>query len=198
MQRRLCECGCGSATPLIVANYAAKGRVKGQYSRFIAGHHARARSSVPAPERFARFFEKSEGCWEWRGTRRRSGHGSFNAVGNRPVLAHRYAWELQNGPIPDGMCVCHRCDNPPCVNPAHLFLGTQRDNVRDMRQKGRGRGLRHGAGAANNSAKLTAEQVREIRARLAAGEGRKSIAPEYGVHFETISTVGRRDSWQDV
>ena len=75
-------------------------------------------------------------CWEWQGTRRNDGYGLF-WNGSRQVRAHRAAWELEHSSIPQGLNICHRCDNPPCVNPSHLFLGTQKDNLDDMREKGR-------------------------------------------------------------
>lgn len=78
-------------------------------------------------------------CWPWTGCRMRSGYGQHSANGCR-VLAHRRAWELTNGPIPAGKYVCHHCDNPSCCNPAHLFLGTQTDNMRDAAGKGRCKG----------------------------------------------------------
>lgn len=89
-----------------------------------------------------RFFEKIErkpnGCWEWLGARKPTGYGVFSRTDRSAVRAHRWAYEEFVGPIPAGMSVCHRCDNPPCVNPDHLWLGTQADNVHDMIKKGRG------------------------------------------------------------
>ena len=86
------------------------------------------------------------GCWVWTGYRQKFGHGAMGyrdpVRGGRSVktiLAHRYSWELVNGPVPEGLCVLHRCDNPPCVNPEHLFLGTRSDNGKDMWRKGRGK-----------------------------------------------------------
>ena len=92
---------------------------------------------APKPLDFG-FWEKVDkhaegGCWVWTGTRQVFGYG----ISLRYRLAHRVSWEIANGPIPDGLWVLHRCDNPPCVNPAHLFLGTQTENMRDMTAKGR-------------------------------------------------------------
>jgi len=90
----------------------------------------------PIGERFWEKVDKSGDCWTWKGGTFRFGYGSFR-VGDRRIPAHRVSWELAFGKIADGMCVLHTCDNPGCVNPAHLRLGTQQDNVRDAREKGR-------------------------------------------------------------
>ncbi len=90
--------------------------------------------------RFWPHVEKGEGCWRWTGAQGRTGHGTINLGGGRFGGAHRVAYTLTRGPIPEGMSVCHTCDNGWCVRPEHLFLGTQGDNIRDMIAKGRGRG----------------------------------------------------------
>lgn len=95
--------------------------------------------------------------------------------------AHRAAWDETYGPIPEGMRVLHKCDNPPCINPEHLFLGTQGDNVIDMAAKGR-----HGKST------LTNQQVQEIRERRAQGEKGRALAAEYGVAPSTISRIANR------
>jgi hypothetical protein len=84
------------------------------------------------------------GCWEWEGSRDESGYG-HTTIARRPISTHRLSWETAFGPIPRGLVICHRCDNPPCFNPAHLFLGTYADNARDCLQKGRHRTRRKAA-----------------------------------------------------
>lgn len=88
------------------------------------------------PERFWSFVEKTDSCWLWTGAKHPKGYGIFHLRGRTP-RAHVLSWILHHGPVPRGLCVLHRCDNPPCVNPDHLFLGTPQDNTDDMTRKGR-------------------------------------------------------------
>jgi hypothetical protein len=136
-------------------------------------------------------------CWPWTGCRLGYGHGQGTAEGRR-FLAHRRSWELTYGPIPAGIFVCHRCDPPPCCNPAHLFLGTNAENVADMDAKGRRvvGGLRFGVG--HHSAKLDPERVRAIRRRHAAGEESAALAREYGVTRAAVYFIVTRQSWKAV
>jgi hypothetical protein len=137
-----------------------------------------------------RFWDKvrmglPDECWEWRASTNSYGYGKFGIVG-RVLGAHRIAWELSHGPVPEGQCVLHRCDNPPCCNPGHLYAGTPADNVRDMDE--RGRRVRCG--------KLSAEQAADIRARLACGDRLVDLAREFGVHRETIRRIKVGDIWR--
>lgn len=136
-------------------------------------------------------------CWEWKGARMQQGYGRF-CFKEETLRAHRVSWALAHGPIPDGLFVCHRCDNPPCVNPAHLFLGTRQDNMRDMVQKGRHPSkteeyplTQHPSlrphGERNTSTKLTDEQVDEIRRLSQPGTTHSELARRFNVWPSTIS-----------
>lgn len=151
-----------------------------------------------------RFWEKvapadERGCRLWTASiTSAGGYGQFNA-GGKMRKAHRVAWELTNGPIPQGggyhgVCVCHRCDVRTCVNPEHLFLGTQGDNIRDMTTKGR-----VSRGELSSAAKLTAAIVRECRARWAAGTvSLAGMAREYGVGNAVMLRAVHRKTWRHV
>jgi len=110
------------------------------------------------------------------------------------IPAHRASYLLNKGKIPDGLVVRHRCDNPICVNPDHLTVGTQKDNMQDCLQRGRFNALR---GEAHHGAKLTSGQVVEIRARLGDGADHSILAAQFGVGKEQIRRIGRGDSWRE-
>ena len=133
-------------------------------------------------------------CWKWTGFINRYGRFGFRGT---VWLAHRVAWILaKKGEIPPGLCICHSCDNPWCVNPAHLFLGSHADNMADMSRKGR---QSRRDGEENHGAKLTEVKVREIRARDArGGVSQRQLAKEYGVHQTLISLIINRKSWEHV
>lgn len=136
--------------------------------------------SKSALERFlARTKKKTRGCWEYVGGDIGSGYRALR-IDNVRTYAHRYSWELHNGPIPSGKVVRHSCNNTTCVNPAHLRLGTQADNMRDMMAAGRGR-----------SHVLSAEQSAEILRRYAAGESQTAIARHFGVSQVRVSQIVR-------
>lgn len=144
-------------------------------------------------DRFWSKVRKTDDCWEWTGTRAISGYGVAWRDGTRPY-AHRLSWEIHNGPIPAGMYVLHHCDNPPCIRPDHLFLGNQRDNMRDMADKGRARGVIE-RGPANPNSKLTAEDVRAIRVGLATGQRQADLARRFCVRPQSIDAIATGKSW---
>ncbi len=145
------------------------------------------------PANFWPKADRSGGCWLWKGKRNRRGYGVVS-VNNRSRAAHRVAYEFAHGPIPPGLSVLHRCDNPACIRPEHLFAGTHHDNMRDMREKGRAL-----CGKANAATRLTVDQVREIRRRYATGSiGTRLLAREYGVGRSTIQGIVSGKTWQHV
>lgn len=151
------------------------------------------------PQDFAERFwskvspEPNTGCWLWTAATDTGGYGRIHAgEGRRIVSAHRAAWELSFGQITDGLFVCHRCDQPACVNPAHLFLGTNKENLRDASRKGR---LWQYAGEENSASKLTADEVNLIR-RLRAEATQPALAARFGVNQSTISRIQSNQRWR--
>jgi hypothetical protein len=171
-----CSCGCGLPV--------------GTGSRFRRGHNLNR--PLTAAEKFRAHVKKGDGCREWTGSLATAGYGRVNLGGRRRILAHRLSYELHVGPVPAGLFVRHHCDNRSCVNPAHLFLGTNQDNMDDMWAKGRGPDPR---GERNGRAKVTAVQVAAIRARRAAGESSAALAAEFGVTRSAVWQIVRGRSW---
>ena len=138
---------------------------------------------------------KSDGCWLWTGSSGPNRYGEVRLNGRR-MGAHRMAWILAYGAIPDGISVLHHCDNPPCVRPDHLFLGTDNDNIQDMIRKGRNR---PGSGERHALHKLTDEKVARIRAIYAqGGVSQIELATEYGVDESVISRAITGRTWKHV
>jgi len=137
-----------------------------------------------------------EACWTWTGHLNRHGYGILDSAG-RKVRASRLAFELANGPLQPGLVVCHSCDTPACVNPAHLWAGTQADNLNDMRAKGRSRiwPFVVRPGEACNFAKLRPDDVRAIRATARTGATYASIARSFGISPANVSFIVRRKTW---
>lgn len=149
------------------------------------------------------------GCIEWTGNIDTTGYGRFG-FDQKILLAHRVSWVLFKGEIPKDMCILHKCDNPPCVNPEHLFLGDRGENARDMAKKGRQwvqknpngrpicplelkpRGEKHG------NAKLSNEEVLSIRTRFCAGEKQKDLAAIFGVSKSLVNQITNHSIWRHI
>lgn len=148
-----------------------------------------------------RFYEKvdqgnTDECWEWQATRTEVGYGRISVDG-RLEVAHRVSWYLHegewpDGEFPDGERVLHTCDNRACVNPNHLYLGDQSDNVQDSYDRGQKEPMQ---GEQNPKSKLTVEDVREIRSRLSDGEYQTSIAEDFGISQFNVSQIELEKTW---
>lgn len=151
----------------------------------------------PLEERFWSKVKKTTTCWNWVGSAA-CGYGQFNIDG-KIHKAHRISWELINGPIPNkgkdyhGTCVLHRCDNRACVNPKHLFLGTNADNMKDKVKKNR-----QTKGEKSNSCKLTESQVLDIRSRPHCKGYQTQLAKEFNVHNSDISRIINKKHWKHI
>lgn len=144
-------------------------------------------------DRFWSKVHKTDGCWLWTGAKSRSGYGQIG-LDYKVLYTHRFSYETLVGPISHGMFVCHKCDVPLCVNPDHLFLGTNEDNLIDMIKKSRGTGK-----AINFISKLSKQDVLEIRRLENNNElDRQSIADKYGVTVSAIYNIVKNKTWKIV
>ncbi len=135
------------------------------------------------------------GCWIWTGCTTSSGYGRFFWHGKNSYLAHRVAYEITFGSIPKGMFVCHKCDNPLCVNPDHLFSGTAADNMRDMAVKGRAASM---LGTLNPSAKLNVKMVYKLRELYEQGKTVMEISHQMSVPYSNVWSIVKRKTWTHI
>lgn len=177
---------------------AARGMCQMHYRRVMVhgSHEINLNAPTDAATRFWSKVNKTADCWLWFGNSDEHGYGrigmgSKKDKSKKSVLAHRYSWELAKGEIPKGLFVLHKCDTPACVNPDHLFLGTQRTNVADMVQKNRQQ-----KGESNGMAALTTAQVRGIKSMLSAGATKASIARQYEVSPSLVSMINSGKRWK--
>lgn len=149
-------------------------------------------------DRFWSKVKKGDNCWEWQAGKNQQGYGRFHRLTGEKVGArlcskmdgaHRVAWELDNGPIPEGLIICHRCDNPGCVNPGHLYLGTYAENSRDVSIRGRIKGEK------NPNAKLTLEDVAMIRKLAKKGIRQQDIADGFKISSGHVSSIVCHKLW---
>lgn len=144
------------------------------------------------PEKFWKRVNKTEYCWIWMGAHQKDGYGILT-YHQKGYLAHRLSYELCNGLIPDGLYVCHTCDNPSCVNPSHLYLGTQSDNMKDRARRGRNNQTR----ANHPRAKFSEKEIEIIRTNYTGMRGeQRRLARKYNVAESTIRSIVKFINWK--
>lgn len=149
----------------------------------------RGRTEAALRQRFDSMVQKTDNCWLWMGTLNERGYGIIS-IADRNRAAHRVAWILSNGPIPDGLMVCHCCDNPRCVRSDHFFLGTCKDNISDCVSKGR-----NNFGSRNGMSKLSTEQVADIHRLKSEGVKLVEIASRFGVNVSCVCKITLGQRW---
>lgn len=170
----------------------SRGLCKAHYLRWWKTAPPEERRRPSKEELFWAKVKKGPSCWEWQGARRPSGHGIFMGRDRKVVPAARFSLELHlKQPAPDGMETCHRCDNPPCVNPRHLYFGTRQNNVDDAWA----RGLMP-VGSQRAAAKLTEDQVVLLRQAYAMGAETKSLAKQFGIAVPTLRQIVLGLKWK--
>lgn len=145
----------------------------------------------PIEKLMSRSNRTPSGCIEWTGYKNPAGYGQVR-VNSKSHLVHRLAWVSSGKALPDGMLVCHKCDNPACFNTEHLFVGTHKDNMQDMKAKGRSADK---AGEKCGKAKLSTNEVDEIRRLVAGGKTQASVALKFDIHPSHISRIVNKKRW---
>jgi len=191
--RWLCKCECGNER-IIPCNQLRAGETKscGCWKREKARIRMTEMRRQPLPSiKFYSFYDVDPvtQCWNWNGSKDKDGYGIFFMSGGKE-RAHRFSYKHHYQSDPIDLMVCHHCDNPSCVNPAHLFLGTAKDNLQDALQKGR-----FAIGDLNGRSKLTSDQVKEL---LDSTESGAALAKKWGVNRSTINRIRRGQGWRNV
>ncbi len=166
--------------------------IKGMKQRILRGTSA-LNTKENNFYKYLKVPDNEHGCLEWVGSKHAFGYGVFKTR----ILAHRFSYQHFIGKIGDGLSVLHKCDNPSCVHPDHLFLGTQEDNLKDMTDKKRGR-YPGSPGERNHKHKLTETDVGEIKSRLQMGDKQKNIAKKYSIHPSQVSRINTNTTWRNI
>ncbi len=191
-----CHCGCGQKTRIAKQTHYIKDGtciIAGKPNLYFVSH-----SGVPIDRKFWQYIDVRVPmeCWNWMRYKLPSGYGMVSMNG-KVEYTHRVSYIICIGEIPKGLSVLHRCDNPSCCNPNHLFLGTQTENLDDMTKKGRRRYRAH-RGSENGSAKLNESLVIEIRSKYKNGARISKLAKEYRVNNSTIWCITTNRHWKNV
>lgn len=176
---------------------------------YFGKHMEEMEISAETVRRFWAKVDKTEGCWLWTASTRSKGYGAlgYTTISGKIIngRAHRFSWELVHGPVPDGLCVLHKCDTPACVRPSHLFLGTKADNNRDMHTKGRSvpggtyTSGRYKRGEQHWGSKLTAKVVRALRkTRERTGMSYTKLGKKYGIGLATVWQIINHKTWKHI
>lgn len=187
-----CQCGCGQKTTVSAYTDRHSDMIKGVPRKFVSGHNRRRYRSLED------LFYKNitpgqpDECWIWPMSTDEKGYGRVR-LGTKEYSAHRLSYEVHNGPIPNGLFVCHKCDNSICVNPHHLFLGTPKDNSADMVKKDR-----QAKGERINKGKFVEADIIEIRRLAGQGVQSKDIAALFGMDTSTVSEIINRKTWRHI
>ncbi len=191
--RWLCKCECGTEKVILCGQLRAGetkscGCLKKEESKI---RMTEMRRQPPSAIKFQSFYDVDPvtKCWNWNGPKDRDGYGTFFFNGGKE-RAHRFSYTHYYHTAPQDLMVCHHCDNPSCVNPDHLFLGTAKDNLQDALKKGR-----FAVGKLNGRAKLTVDQVKEI---LESKESGASLAEKFGVNRSSVNRIRRGEGWGNV
>lgn len=189
-----CHCGCGKKTNIAQMTSNKDHITKGQPCYFLSGHG----NGFSSPAK--RFWSKvkignPDECWNWIPKVNRYGYGQFLIHGHHHSAA-RFAYELTNGPLPKELLACHKCNNRACCNPSHIYAGTQKENIQDCKQAGHFHDLIHKRGIEHHNAKLTEDDIRQIRDAYANGIATElQLAKRFNVTRANIYLIVRRKHW---
>ena len=154
-----------------------------------------ANKLISIEEKLKKYVVDDRNCWNWIGSKDRDGYGVFGHHRNKQIRAHRASYSFYIGEIPNKMMICHSCDNPSCINPKHLFVGTAKDNTQDMIKKQRRPVL---FGSNHPNAKLTEHQAHEIKQLRKQNVLLTDIANQFGISFQTVSSIAKGTTWKRI
>lgn len=190
-KKYLCKCDCGNEK-IVASGNLANGNVRS--CGCLYSIHRQVYDEDIKLKLMSYIKLDENGCWVWQKAKHKQGYGNFSYK-RKCLLAHRVSWMLHYGELDKDILVLHKCDNPPCVNPEHLFLGTDRDNVKDSISKGR---FTRAKGEGQWFSKLTDENVLEIRKMAFEGIMQKDIAKKFGMDWRHIGAIIRKQSWKHI